>query len=192
MEYKNWKIFSDNQNGQNIRLRSGLDYAFESSEEIQKLIEQESDTVKLDSLNFIKNNLKTIYDKFDSALQTNIKLKFIVKDDYEKEFNNYEISDYEILGVEKLECKGRKIAAVEFLFKVNNINFIIEDYFIVSKEYQFRLCELFLSAGLLKRGEPYKMNWDQLIGRKGKCLAMKISEDNYVISRYLEPGVNND
>ena len=192
MNYEYWKQFAVNQNGQNIRLKNGLGLSGEIIEEIERLIEQESDGIKLDSLKFIRTNINTIYDKFESALETNQKLKTIVQDDYQESFKKFEISNYEIINVEKLECNNRNLAEIEVLFKANNRTFLVRDYFTLNKDYEFRLCELFISAGLKNKRIPYQMNWDQLKGRKGKCLTMKITDDNYIISRYLEPRVNND
>ena len=45
---------------------------------------------------------------------------------------------------------------------------IIENFYLCNK-FEWKLSSLFLSIGLKKHGEPFKMNWNAVNGAKGKC-----------------------
>lgn len=175
---------------QQSNIQTCLNISGEIIHQIEMMLEREADDSKIDDLKFLRSCIGEIYDKLENLDQTNqlLKIDSIIKNNERIENSmNYEISDYEILNVEKLECNDRKIAEIEVMFRVNNNFFIIKDYFTLNKNYEFRLVELFYSAGLLKKGVPYRMEWEKLKGRRGKCLTKKISEDNYIISKYLKP-----
>lgn len=45
---------------------------------------------------------------------------------------------------------------------------ITENYFLCNK-FEWKLSQLFLAIGLKKHGEPLKMNWNAITGKKGRC-----------------------
>lgn len=52
---------------------------------------------------------------------------------------------------------------------------ITENFFLCNK-FEWKLSALFLALGLKKHGEPLKMNWNAITGKKGKC---NVYVDNY-------------
>lgn len=45
---------------------------------------------------------------------------------------------------------------------------ITENFFLCNK-FEWKLSQFFLSIGLKKHGEPLRMNWNAVVGKKGKC-----------------------
>lgn len=45
----------------------------------------------------------------------------------------------------------------------------IRENFILHTKLEWKLSELFMSVGLKKKGEPLRMDWNQLPGLKGRC-----------------------
>lgn len=41
--------------------------------------------------------------------------------------------------------------------------------FVLHSSLEWKLSQLFLSVGMKKHGEPLRMNWTAIIGKKGKC-----------------------
>lgn len=52
---------------------------------------------------------------------------------------------------------------------------ITENFFLCNK-FEWKLSQLFLAVGLKKHGEPLRMNWGAVMGKKGKC---HVYVDNY-------------
>lgn len=71
MIYKNWLLFAANQNGQDIRLKNGINLA----QEIQNELDQRGD-------NKLKNKVGYLVSKFSDSIKTNKFLKDLVEQDY--------------------------------------------------------------------------------------------------------------
>jgi hypothetical protein len=55
---------------------------------------------------------------------------------------------------------------------------------------EWRLCAFFLAIGMRKHGEPLRMNWNQVAGRRGRCKVKHRQYDGKTfneIDRFLEP-----
>lgn len=51
---------------------------------------------------------------------------------------------------------------------------ITENFFLCNK-FEWKLSALFLALGLKKHGEPLKMSWNAITGKKGKCLTSTLT-----------------
>ena len=45
----------------------------------------------------------------------------------------------------------------------------ITENFVLHSKMEWKLSQLFLSVGMKKHGEPLRMNWTEIVGKKGKC-----------------------
>jgi hypothetical protein len=71
----------------------------------------------------------------------------------------------------------------------------ITDYITMTRKSEWKLCELFISLGMRKHGEPLKLNWD-IVGKTGRAVVMVDKYTNRTtgeektsnkIKKYLEP-----
>lgn len=83
--------------------------------------------------------------------------------------------DFTVLKVERTRHGGSEkvppcnMAKVTFtVWGAEDKTEITENYFLCNK-FEWKLSQLFLAVGLKKRGEPLRMNWSALTGKKGKC-----------------------
>lgn len=79
--------------------------------------------------------------------------------------------EYTVTKVERTRSEGSKklppcnMTKVTFRIGENNIT----ENFILHSSLEWKLSQLFLSVGMKKHGEPLKMNWTAIQGKKGNC-----------------------
>lgn len=109
--------------------------------------------------------------------------------------------DFEILSFERKRFEGsNKMSAcpkaeLSIRLTSNEGSTTVRENLLLNRKMEWKLCQFFTSIGLRKHGEPLRMNWNQVTGRKGKC---KVIVDDYTnnkgedreinrIDKFLEP-----
>lgn len=106
--------------------------------------------------------------------------EFAWDDEISEEGGNYEPLpegdyDFTVSKVERARSKGEgklppcNMAKVTFdVWGAENKREITVN-FVLHSTLEWKLSQLFLSVGMKKHGEPLRMNWTAIIGKKGKC-----------------------
>lgn len=109
--------------------------------------------------------------------------------DYEKELDwDEEISresefvtlpegdyDFEVVNFERSRSKGSdrippsNMAVLELRITGDKDSTTITDYLVLHSKMEWKLSQFFRSIGLKKKGEPLRMNWNAVVGAKGRC-----------------------
>ena len=83
--------------------------------------------------------------------------------------------DFTIAKVERARHNGSEkvppcnMAKVTFtVWGAEDKTEITENFFLCNK-FEWKLSQLFLSVGMKKHGEPLRMNWGAIVGKRGKC-----------------------
>lgn len=109
--------------------------------------------------------------------------------------------DFEILGFERKRFEGSAKmspcpkAELSVKLTSNQGSTTVKENLLLNRKMEWKLCQFFTAIGLRKHGEPLRMNWNQVTGRKGKC---KVIVNKYIndkgeekennrIDRFLEP-----
>ena len=92
--------------------------------------------------------------------------------DYEFEIVKYERARHE--GSEKIPPCNKAVVT----FKVGDT--ILTENFLLCSTLEWKLSQLFLSVGLKRHGEPLRMNWAALPGRRGVC--------KVIVHKYMKEG----
>lgn len=101
--------------------------------------------------------------------------------------------DFEILGFERKRFEGStKMSAcpkAELSIKLTSEagSATVKENLLLNKKVEWKLCQFFTSIGLRKHGEPLRMNWSEVTGRKGKC---KVSVNKYTNDKGEEREIN--
>ena len=102
--------------------------------------------------------------------------------------------DFEVTALEKAYFNGSEKMApcpqarLELTVQPSNAK-VFTNLFLNTKS-EWKLSEFFTSIGLKKKGEPLKMQWNKVLGLKGKCT---ISNNEYNgktynnVDKFLEP-----
>ncbi|MGN1133788.1 MAG: DUF669 domain-containing protein [Oscillospiraceae bacterium] len=77
-------------------------------------------------------------------------------------------------GSEKMPPCNKAIVTITVWGPEDKVN-IVENFMLCNK-LEWKLSQFFLSIGLKKHGEPLRMNWNAVTGKKGKC---HVYVDNY-------------
>ena len=84
--------------------------------------------------------------------------------------------DFMVTGFERARYKGGdKIPACNMAKLAIDItvpggeSVTINHQMMLYTTLEWKLCEFFLGIGLRKKGEPLRMPWNQVIGRRGRC-----------------------
>lgn len=91
---------------------------------------------------------------------------------------------FEIEKVEKLERQDidkHKMVLITYSFP-RRPNLKAYDVFWLATPYIEKLCNFFKSIGEMKPGEKYKMNWNNLVGRRGIC---ELAKNGLMVKRYI-------
>lgn len=89
----------------------------------------------------------------------------IPEGDYDFTVEKFERGQHD--GSDKIPACKKAIVTFT-IWGANDKISITENFFLCSK-MEWKLSSLFLALGLKKHGEPLKMNWSEITGRKGKC-----------------------
>jgi len=123
---------------------------------------------------------------WDDEIEKESEFSVLPAGDYNFEITKFERGSYD--GSDKIPpCKMAVVT-----FKVSDdkdSTSIIERYYLCSN-MEWKLSELFKACGLKKSGEKVKMQWDKLIGSKGRC-KIKVTQykgsDNNRIDKLYAP-----
>lgn len=83
--------------------------------------------------------------------------------------------DFAIEGFERGRSSGEgklpacNKAIVSFRIQYRDREVTIKENYLLHSSLEWKLSELFRGVGLKKEGEPLKMNWNMLAGKKGRC-----------------------
>lgn len=102
----------------------------------------------------------------------------------ESEFTLLEDGDYdfEVIKFERGRSKGStKIPPSNMAILTLRVGNGIEkttvtDYLVLHSSLEWKLSQFFIAIGDKKHGEPLRMNWNNVVGKKGRC---KIKVENY-------------
>lgn len=61
------------------------------------------------------------------------------------------------------------MAKITFTIWGENDKFEVTENFFLCNKFEWKLSQFFLSLGLKKHGEPLRMNWNAVTGKRGKC-----------------------
>lgn len=102
---------------------------------------------------------------WDDEIEQESEYAILTPGDYDFEIISFERSTYD--GSDNIPpCK---MAIVTFrLSNGKEKGSAVERYYL-SKNMEWKLSELFKGVGLKKTGERVKMQWDKLVGSKGRC-----------------------
>ena len=110
---------------------------------------------------------------WDDEIEQESEYTILPNGDYDFEIVNFERATYD--GSDKIPpCK---MAIVSFRLSDGKNKGSALERFYLCKAMEWKLSELFKGAGLKKTGEKVKMQWDKLVGAKGRC-KVTISEYN--------------
>lgn len=98
--------------------------------------------------------------------------------------------DFKIIDFERKRFEGStKMSAcpkAEVSIKLYNKNdpssnsTTIKENLLLNRRMEWKLCQFFTALGLRKHGEPLKMNWNAIKGKKGRC---KVIINKYVTDK---------
>lgn len=137
------------------------------------------------------NNIERAFDWNDS-IEKDSEFTLLPEGEYEFTVEAFERGRHP--GSEKLPACNKAVLTLRVFDEAGNTSKIIHNLFLHSKCEGF-LCAFFISIGQRKHGEKLQMNWNTVIGSRGKCKVYidKYTDNNGVerqsnkISRFLEP-----
>lgn len=83
--------------------------------------------------------------------------------------------DFEVVNFERSRSKGSdrippsNMAVLELRITGDKGSTTITDYLVLHSKMEWKLSQFFRSIGLKKKGEPLRMNWNAVVGAKGRC-----------------------
>ncbi len=102
---------------------------------------------------------------WDSEISNEDAFVILPEGDYEFTVTNFERGNFE--GSEKMPaCKK---AIVTFAIEGEKDTASLTENFLLCAKMEWKLSALFLSVSMKKHGEPLRMDWKGLVGRKGRC-----------------------
>ena len=102
---------------------------------------------------------------WDSEISNEDAFALLPEGDYGFTVTNFERGNYD--GSDKMPaCKK---AIVTFAVEGANDTATITENFYLCAKVEWKLSSLFLSVGMKKHGEPLRMDWKGLVGKKGRC-----------------------
>ena len=124
---------------------------------------------------------------WDDEIEKETEYTLLPAGDYDFEITKFERGSYD--GSEKIPpCK---MALVTFKVTDGKDTTGIQERYYLCGNMEWKLSELFKACGLKKSGEKVKMQWDKLVGSKGRC-KIKINKyndsENNRIDKLYAPG----
>lgn len=98
---------------------------------------------------------------WDDEIQNEDAFTLLDAGDYEFEIVKFERARHE--GSEKIPPCNKAVVT----FRVGETT--LTENFLLCSTLEWKLSQLFLSAGLKRHGEPLRMNWQALPGKRGVC-----------------------
>ena len=109
---------------------------------------------------------KDIFDWEDEIVDEGKDFVILPEGDYEFTVSKFERARYD--GSDKIPpCNNAKITLKITGTEGDEIE-ITENLFLC-KKFEWKLSSFFLSIGQKKHGEPLRMNWNNVVGAKGRC-----------------------
>lgn len=93
--------------------------------------------------------------------------KFILLPEGDYEYTVSKVERARFAGSEKTPACN--MAKVTFTVWGPTDKVEINENFLLYSKFEWKLSQLFLSVGMKKHGEPLRMNWTSIIGKRGKC-----------------------
>lgn len=109
---------------------------------------------------------------WDDEIQNEDAFTLLDAGDYEFEIVKFERARHE--GSEKIPPCNKAVVT----FKVGGT--ALTENFLLCSTLEWKLSQLFLSVGLKKHGEPLRMNWQALPGKRGVC--------KVIVHKYMKDG----
>ena len=109
---------------------------------------------------------------WDDEIQNEDTFTLLDAGDYEFEIVKFERARHE--GSEKIPPCNKAVVT----FKVGGT--ALTENFLLCSTLEWKLSQLFLSVGLKKHGEPLRMNWQALPGKRGVC--------KVIVHKYMKDG----
>lgn len=94
--------------------------------------------------------------------------------------------DFEVRKFERGRSKGSEsipasnMAILELKVYNDNVSTVITDYLVLHTKMEWKLSQFFCSIGQKKHGEPLRMDWNKVVGAKGRC---KVKSDTYTTDK---------
>lgn len=104
--------------------------------------------------------------------------------------------NFEITNLEKaITAKGANMAKLTFKVYDDNHQGTITDNIVLNDRCEWKISQFFRSIGLKKHGETIKMQWDKVLGAKGRLRIKKSSfigrdgteKESREVDRYFDP-----
>lgn len=104
--------------------------------------------------------------------------------------------DFEVTGLDKTYFSGsdKMQACPQAKLELTIDKAKIYTNLFLNTKSEWKLSEFFISIGLKKKGEPLKMQWNKVLGAKGKCEVGHREWDGKTyneVSKFLEPVENS-
>lgn len=109
---------------------------------------------------------------WDDEIQSEDAFTLLDAGDYEFEIVKFERARHE--GSEKIPPCNKAVVT----FKVGGT--ALTENFLLCSTLEWKLSQLFLSVGLKRHGEPLRMNWQALPGKRGVC--------KVIVHKYMKDG----
>jgi hypothetical protein len=90
--------------------------------------------------------------------------------------------DFEVTSFERNRSKGSdsippsNMAVLDIRVSNGRDSVVVKDYLVLHSKMEWKLSQFFRSIGQKKQGEKVRMNWNAVIGSKGRC---KLIVDKY-------------
>lgn len=113
---------------------------------------------------------------WDDEIQNEDAFTLLDAGDYEFEIVKFERARHE--GSEKIPPCNKAVVT----FRVGDTT--LTENFLLCSTLEWKLSQLFLSVGLKKHGEPLRMNWQALTGKRGVC--------KVIVRKYMKDGAERE
>ena len=113
---------------------------------------------------------------WDDEIQNEDAFTLLDAGDYEFEIVKYERARHE--GSDKIPPCNKAVVT----FRVSETT--LTENFLLCSTLEWKLSQLFLSVGLKRHGEPLRMNWQALPGKRGVC--------KVIVHKYMKDGAERE
>lgn len=113
---------------------------------------------------------------WDDEIQNEDAFTLLPAGDYEFEIVKYERARHE--GSDKIPPCNKAVVT----FRVGETT--LTENFLLCSTLEWKLSQLFLSVGLKRHGEPLRMNWQALPGKRGVC--------KVIVHKYMKDGAERE
>jgi len=104
---------------------------------------------------------------WEDSIEQESNYVLLPKGDYDFMIVNFERGDFN--GSDKMPACKMATVHVKITDPASGQETIIFHKLFLHSKVEFRLSEFFIALGLKKHGEPLRMCWNQITGRRGRC-----------------------